>query len=96
MAEASGDVTFDTIVTDDLDQSLGTGHFCEMKVDKLGKISELTYLGGEPLELHNLHALLGMPVAYLNDISKKCSDGQTKAIIEYLEDSWAKALFHER
>lgn len=40
----------DTIVTDDLDQSLGTGHFCEMKVDKLGKISGLTYFHvGDPI-----------------------------------------------
>ncbi|KAF4711100.1 hypothetical protein FOZ62_012580, partial [Perkinsus olseni] len=86
----------DTIVTDGLNVASGTGHFCKIKVDKLGKISEFTYLGGEPLELQNLCGLLGMPVAYLNDMSKKCADGQVKAIIEYLEDNWAKALFHDR
>ncbi|KAF4670670.1 hypothetical protein FOZ61_009513 [Perkinsus olseni] len=86
----------DTIVTDDLNVTSGTGHFCQIEVDKLGKISEFTYLGGEPLELQNLCGLLGMPVAYLNNMSKKCADGQVKAIIEYLEDNWAKALFHDR
>jgi len=85
-----------TIVTDTLDTSNGTGHFCRLTLDSFGKVDSITYLGGEELQVESLWSLVGLSETFLNHLYGRWKDGDIPDIIEFLTDEWATALFHDR
>lgn len=85
-----------TILTDTLDTSNGTGHFCRLTLDSFGKVDSITYLGGEELQVESLWSLVGLSETFLNHLFGRWKDGDIPDIVEFLTDEWAAALFHDR
>lgn len=84
------------IVTDTLDASNGTGHFCRLTMDNFGKVDSITYLGGEELQVESLWSLVGLSETFLNHLYARWRDGDIPDIVEFFADDWATALFHDR
>merc|ERR1719253_925811 len=84
------------IVTDTLDITNGTGHFCRLTLDTFGKVDSITYLGGEELQVESLWSLVGLSETFLNHLYIRWKDGDIPDIVEFLTDDWATALFHDR
>jgi len=84
------------IVTDTLDTTNGTGHFCRLAIDGFGKVDSITYLGGEELQVESLWSLVGLSETFLNHLFQRWRDGDLPDIVEFLTDEWATALFHDR
>jgi len=84
------------IVTDTLDITNGTGHFCRLTLDTFGKVDSITYLGGEELQVESLWSLVGLSETFLNHLYVRWRDGDIPDIVEFLTDDWATALFHDR
>jgi hypothetical protein len=84
------------IVTDTLNMENGTGHFCRLTVDFMGKVDSITYLGGEELQVESLWSLVGLSETFLNHLYVRWRDGDIPDIVEFLTDEWATALFHDR
>merc|ERR1719161_1634413 len=84
------------IVTDTLNTETGTGHFCRLTVNKMGKVDSITYLGGEELQVESLWSLVGLSETFLNNLYVRWKDGDIPDIVEFLTDEWAIALFHDR
>jgi hypothetical protein len=85
----------DIVVTDTLQED-GSGHFCRVTIDKLGKISSITYLGGEELQVESLWSLVGLSSTFLNHLVARWRSNDIPDIVEFLADEWAVALFHDR
>merc|ERR1712217_635769 len=84
------------IVTDTLDTSNGSGHYCRLTIDTFGKVDSITYLGGEELQVESLWSLVGLSETFLNHLFVRWKDGDIPDIVEFLTDEWATALFHDR
>jgi hypothetical protein len=96
-AQGEGDEGKDrVIVTDTLNMENGTGHFCRLTVDFMGKVDSITYLGGEELQVESLWSLVGLSETFLNHLYVRWRDGDIPDIVEFLTDEWATALFHDR
>ncbi|CAJ1368273.1 unnamed protein product [Effrenium voratum] len=84
------------IVTDTLDLAQGSGHYCRLTLDSLGKVDSITYLGGEALQVESLWSLVGLSETFLNHLYQRWRDQDIPDIVEFLADEWATALFHDR
>merc|ERR1711988_1820386 len=84
------------IFTDTLNTENGTGHFCRLTVNKMGKVDSITYLGGEELQVESLWSIVGLSETFLNNLFVRWKDGDIPDIVEFLTDEWAIALFHDR
>eukprot|EP00931_Biecheleriopsis_adriatica_P091341 TRINITY_DN65224_c0_g1_i1.p1 TRINITY_DN65224_c0_g1~~TRINITY_DN65224_c0_g1_i1.p1 ORF type:complete len:1519 (+),score=374.86 TRINITY_DN65224_c0_g1_i1:69-4625(+) len=86
----------EAIVTDTLDTTNGTGHFCRLTLDSFGKVDSITYLGGEELQVESLWSLVGLSETFLNHLYVRWKSDDIPDIVEFLTDEWATALFHDR
>merc|ERR1712217_6876 len=84
------------IVTDTLDTSNGSGHYCRLTIDTFGKVDSITYLGSEELQVESLWSLVGLSETFMNHLFQRWRDGDLPDIVEFLTDEWATALFHDR
>lgn len=94
--EEQSDKDEQVIVTDTLDLTNGTGHFCRLTLDRFGKVDSITYLGGEALQVESLWSLVGLSETFLNYLYQRWRDDDIPDIVEFLADEWATALFHDR
>ncbi|CEM02697.1 unnamed protein product [Vitrella brassicaformis CCMP3155] len=76
-------------------QAEGEGHFCRAAVDKLGRIASLTYIGFEELEMPSLWSLVGLSLAYFNNLKARHATGDIPDLVDFLSEGWATALFHD-
>jgi hypothetical protein len=84
------------IVTDTLDSTNGSGHFCRLTIDSFGKVDSISYLGGEELQVESLWSLVGLSETFLNHLYRRWRTDDIPDIVEFLTDEWATALFHDR
>lgn len=64
-----------------------------MKISGLGIVSEVSYLGAEPVEYRNLSQILGKHEAYLNAAVHAHEKGNVVDWIEFFRDTWATAIY---
>jgi hypothetical protein len=85
-----------TIVTDTLDTSNWSGHYCRLTIDSFGRVDSIAYLGYEELQVESLWSLVGLSETFLNHLFVRWNSGDIPDIVEFLTDEWATALFHDR
>lgn len=85
-----------TIVTDTLDTSNWSGHYCRLTIDSFGRVDSIAYLGYEELQVESLWSLVGLSETFLNHLFVRWKSGDIPDIVEFLTDEWATALFHDR
>lgn len=66
------------------------------QIDSMGVLSELEYVGDEPVETRNLSQLVGNHEALLNNLSHAFNKGLVTDWIEYFRAEWTSALYHDR
>merc|ERR550514_1114455 len=71
------------IVTDTLSTETGTGHFCRLTVNKMGKVDSISYLGGEELQVESLWSLVGLSETFLNNLYVRWKDGDIPDIVDF-------------
>jgi hypothetical protein len=68
---------------------------CRMEFDDYNVLRSLSYLGVAPIQGRNLRGVLGMPATHLNRLLHRYSTDDVPDLIEFVQASWASALFHE-
>jgi hypothetical protein len=78
----SGDITSDRM--------------CAVKVDSLGVLVEICYIGKSEVEARNLSKLVGLHESYLNSASASYEEGKVEDWIDFLRGEWATAVYHDK
>ena len=66
-----------------------------LKVDSLGMLLEMAYVGKSEVESKNLGKIVGWHESYLNGAVYSYEQGQVDDWIEYFRGGWASALYHD-
>lgn len=75
----------------------GALSYTRLGADKYGRVSSICMVANEPLpEPAAFRALVGLPVAYLNDVVNRVDLGLITDLRDFLLEDWAAALFHDR
>ncbi|KAF8820071.1 hypothetical protein IE077_003621, partial [Cardiosporidium cionae] len=73
-----------------------SGNFCRFEVDAFGRIQSITYCGYREINFCPMLRLIGKSVTFLNCLYPRLTSGQILDVFEYLKESWATAIFHEK
>jgi len=75
---------------------LASDRLTALKVDSLGVLVEICYVGKTEAEAKNLSKLLGWHESYLNAAISSYEEGKVEDWIDFLRGDWATALFHDK
>jgi hypothetical protein len=68
-------------------------HLTNLKISGLGVVSEVVYVGMEPVEYRNLSQIVGKHEAYLNAAVHAHEKGNVPDWIDFFRDTWATAVY---
>jgi len=74
----------------------GDAAFCSCRVDCLGQVSSLVYLGPSPADEGNWARLIGLPVEMINRLGSKHREGRVDDVPTFLRETSVQALYHDR
>lgn len=74
---------------------LSTEQICVLKLDSLGMLLEMAYVGKSEVESRNLGTLVGWHESFLNGAVYSYEQGLVEDWIEYFRGDWATALYHD-
>ena len=69
---------------------------CAVKVDSLGIVVEICYVGKSEVEARNLNKIVGWHESYLNAAMSSYEDGKVEDWIDFFRGEWATAFFHDK
>ncbi|KAJ8603908.1 hypothetical protein CTAYLR_009707 [Chrysophaeum taylorii] len=78
------------------DVARARGRYTVLKVDGGGRVSEILYLGRDPVEPRNLAALVGLQEAWLNSAWASYDRGIVDDWIEFFRQDWCSSLRFDR
>mmetsp|Transcript_9490 Transcript_9490/g.21728 ORF Transcript_9490/g.21728 Transcript_9490/m.21728 type:complete len:1307 (-) Transcript_9490:39-3959(-) len=77
----------------------GASGYFKLQLDAYARVSQLTILTPPGQHLEDpwaWTAAMGLPVAMMNDIVNRVDKGVTTDLLAFLQQPWAKALFHDQ
>jgi len=75
---------------------LASDRLVALKVDSLGALVEICYVGKHDVEAKNLSKLVGWHESYLNAAVSSYEEGKVEDWIDFFRGEWATALFHDK
>lgn len=88
--------TFGRELVNDLTTDAEQWKFASLRLDRVGRVSSLVYLGKEPIEVHNWSSIIGLHEAALNHLASRFDEGIVTDLPAFLRENWAMALYHDR
>ena len=70
--------------------------FTALRLDKLGVLTSIAYIGKEAVEEQNWSCLIGQPEAALNNLASRHDEGVLTDLPSFLRQNWAMAIYHDR
>jgi len=70
--------------------------FCAVRLDHLGKIHSIVYLGSQMVEEQNWICLIGLPEVAVNNLASRFDEKIIPDLPGFLRQNWAMALYHDR
>ena len=74
----------------------GTDMVCVLKLDYLGVVTELTYVGTSEVEEYNLSCVVGLHESYLGSALHSYEQGIVQHWTEYFRQDWAGTIYHDK
>lgn len=79
----------------EVSQKERTRYMC-LHFDDFGVLNRLEYFGDDPIEIGNLHCVVGMHESYLNSAMASFANGYVQDWVAFFRQKWASALYHDR